>query len=99
MMTFRQFCESGINEGVVGKAAVAGYAVQGGRHGDAAVRSFQLAMTRYQRIATDKESSGTDKQQATADANLADGLIALRRQIGAISAQITAAAMFNAESK
>lgn len=93
MMSFRQFCDSKMNEGVLGKAAVAGYALQGKRHGDAAVRSFQSARSELQQLRIDKKADETSKRLASAAASTADGLISLRQQIGSLSAQITSVSL------
>jgi len=91
MMTFRQFYQSRMNEGLVGKAAVAGYALQGKRHGDAAVRQFNNAKTALKQSAVPlgSKSNGDVATLKTAISQMLDGLISMRLQIGSVSAQIT----------
>lgn len=91
MKTFNEFTSTreDLEEGLVRKGAVSAYALQGKRHGDAAVKSLQSAKLELQGIQADKKADETSKRLASALISLADGLIALRQQIGSVSSQIT----------
>jgi hypothetical protein len=91
MIGFREFLEERehLDEAIIRKGAVALYAAQGKRHGDEAVRSYQAAR---QILSFTMDPSGDEKVDHLAKAMiaLADGLISSRKQLGAISAQVTA---------
>lgn len=91
MIGFREFLEERehLDEAVIRKGAVALYAAQGKRHGDEAVRSYQAAR---QILSFSMDPNGDEKVDHLAKAMiaLADGLISSRKQLGAISAQVTA---------
>ena len=93
MMTFRQFYESRMNEGLVGKAAVAGYALQGKRHGDAAVSDYRRARQSLQQVTMKKSTDAKVDALALAFSELLNGLTAQRNQIGSVSAQVTAVSL------
>jgi hypothetical protein len=90
MKTFKQFLKpERVEENAIRKGAVSLYAVQGKRHGDAAVRHFKIA----QQSLTRHQSNNTIEEKIDAIEiylkSLSDGLIEIRNQIGSISAQIT----------
>jgi hypothetical protein len=91
MIGFRAFVEEteGLEEGIVRKGAVTLYALQGKRHGDEAVRHYQAVR---QALSLMSKKTTDQKVDALAQAmnSLADGLAATRRQIGSVSAQLTA---------
>ncbi|MDA9795356.1 hypothetical protein N9C22_03760 [Paracoccaceae bacterium] len=82
-----------MEERVIRKGAVAAYASSGKRYGDDAVKRYQNA----KRILTSNiESKSTEEKVdiiLAALVQISDGLISNRRQIGSVSAQITATTM------
>ena len=95
MIGFREFLEERehLDEAIIRKGAVALFAAQGKRHGDEAVRSYQVAR---QILASRMDRGIDDKVDDLAKAMiaLADGMIATRMQIGSVSAQLTAYSSF-----
>jgi hypothetical protein len=92
MIGFREFHERyRLEESVVRKGAVAAFALQGKRHGDDAVHHFKNAKTALQKSAVQDSAKGIEDliQLRKVIASTIDGLISMRLQIGAISAQIT----------
>lgn len=95
MKSFKAFLSSQeqINEGIVRKGAVAAYALQGKKHGDAAERHYRDAKN-----ATSKNPKFSNADPSIEDLKkavyaLADGLLSTRQQIGSLSAQVTASSV------
>ncbi len=91
MKTFRQHvAERRLNEAIVRKGAVLTYASQGRAHGDRATQHYREA----KRLLTiNMKGKDTDEKIdfiINAIAQMADGMISTRQQIGSVSAQITA---------
>jgi hypothetical protein len=90
MKTFRQHvAERSLNEAVVRKGAVLTYASQGRAHGDRATQHYR----EIKRLLTiNMKSKDSDEKMdliMNALAQMADGMISTRQQIGSVSAQIT----------
>ena len=78
-----------LDEGIVKKGAVAAYALQGRKHGNDAVRSYNRAKQTL-RAVTNAKSNDTKVDAFTrAFIDLLDGLVSQRQQIGSVSAQVT----------
>jgi hypothetical protein len=91
MKTFRQYIhERSLDEAVVRKGAVLTYAAQGRAHGDRATQHYRES----KRLLTiNMKGKDTDEKIdfiMNAIAQMADGMISTRQQIGSVSAQITA---------
>jgi hypothetical protein len=90
MKTFRQhMAEKCINEAIVRKGAVAAYGLQGKTHGDEALRHYREAK---RLLAFNIQNRSADQKIdliMSAVAQMADGLISQRQQVGSVSAQIT----------
>ena len=93
MKSFREHQEETLDENLLRKGAVSAYAARGKRHGDNAVQSFRSAKRSLQHF--DKATSPEEQtlRVATALDQMLDGMIELRNQLGAVSAQITASAV------
>lgn len=90
MKTFKQIIqENNINESVIRKGAVSSFGLKGRQHGNEAVRHFKQAKqslnNRMPKRTLDQKIDNIDSYLMS----LTDGMIELRNQIGAVSAQIT----------
>lgn len=91
MKRFRQHVtDRTLNEGSMSKAAVTVYANTSKRHGDQAEASFNRARHELQRALNQKPVDKKINDLSSALLFILDGLISTRKQIGAVSAQITA---------
>lgn len=94
MNRFRHYIKhQRLNEGRVKKAAVAVYANTSKRHGDQAEALFNRARNELQRALKQKSIDKKIDDLNMALQLLIDGLISSRRQIGSVSAQITASSV------
>jgi hypothetical protein len=90
MKGFRQYiAERRMNEALIRKGAVAAYALQGKKHGDNAVRSYNQSKQTLRAAPNSKSANAKIDSLIQAFTALLDGLISQRAQIGAVSAQIT----------
>ncbi len=96
MKSFKTFMKERqqLEEGVVKKGAVAAYALQGRKHGNNAVRSYNRAKQALRAVVNTKSTDQKVDALVLAFIDLLDGLVAQRRQIGSVSAQVTANATF-----
>lgn len=94
MIGFRAFIEvtAGLDEGLIRKGVVALYSLQGKRHGDDAVHHYQAARRALALISPKAPDQKID-DLAQAMTSLANGLTATRKQIGSVSAQLTASSL------
>ena len=94
MKSFKEHIEAEhLDERIIRKGAVAAYASSGKRHGDDAVKKYQTAK---RLLTTNIESKTTEEKVDIILATLvqiSDGLISNRKQIGSVSAQITAVSL------
>ena len=91
MKSFKEHIEAEhLDERIIRKGAVAAYASSGKRHGDDAVKRYQNA----KRLLTTNIGSKSTEEKVdiilAALVQISDGLISNRKQIGSVSAQITA---------
>lgn len=90
MKSFREFSQQSImTENIIRKGAVSTFALQGKRHGDAAVRSFQSARDATKNSLQDSNINERLSEIEIAINLIATGLIEVRHQIGSVSSQIT----------
>ena len=91
MKSFKEHMEAEhLDERIIRKGAVAAYASSGKRHGDDAVKRYQTAK---RLLTTNIDSKSTEEKVdiiIAALVQISDGLISNRKQIGSVSAQITA---------
>ena len=91
MRSFKEHMEAEhLDERIIRKGAVAAYASRGKRHGDDAVKRYQTAK---RLLTTNIDSKSTEEKVdiiIAALVQISDGLISNRKQIGSVSAQITA---------
>jgi len=91
MKSFKEHIEAKqLDERIIRKGAVAAYASSGKRHGDDAVKRYQTAK---RLLTTNIDSKSTEEKVdiiIAALVQISDGLISNRKQIGSVSAQITA---------
>lgn len=91
MRSFRAFMieQQQLEEAVIKKGAVAAYALQGRNHGNSAVKSYNRAKQALRAVSNAKSTNQKVDALVLALINLLDGLVAQRRQIGSVSAQVT----------
>jgi len=78
-----------LEEAMIKKGAVAAYALQGRKHGNNSVRSYNKAKQTLRAV---KDVNSTNQKVdvlSKALIDLLDGLISQRQQIGSVSAQVT----------
>ena len=94
MRSFKEHIEAEqLDERIIRKGAVTAYASSGKRHGDDAVKRYQTA----KRLLTTNIEGKTTEEKVdiilAALVQISDGLISNRKQIGSVSAQITAVSL------
>ena len=91
MKSFKTFMieQEQLEEAIVKKGAVAAYALQGRKHGNNAVRSYNRAKQALRAAANAKSTDQKVDALVLALIDLLDGLVAQRRQIGSVSGQVT----------
>lgn len=92
MKSFKAFMieQQQLEEAIVKKGAVAAYALQGRKHGNNAVRSYNNAKQALRLVTNAKNTDHKFDALSRALIDLLDGLVASRQQIGSVSAQVTA---------
>lgn len=92
MKSFKAFMieQQQVEEAIVKKGAVAAYALQGRKHGNNAVRSYNKAKQALRLVTNAKNFDHKVDALSLALIDLLDGLVATRQQIGSVSAQVTA---------
>ena len=94
MRSFKEHMEAEhLDERIIRKGAVTAYASSGKRHGDDAVKRYQTAK---RLLTTNIDSKSTEEKVdiiITALVQISDGLISNRKQIGSVSAQVTAVSL------
>jgi hypothetical protein len=90
MKSFKAFMieQQQLEEAVIKKGAVAAYALQGRKHGNNAVKSYNRAKQTLRALTNAKSTDQKVEAFSRAMIDLLDGLVAQRRQLGALSAQI-----------
>jgi len=91
MKGFKNFImeQEQLEEAMIKKRAVAAYALQGRKHGNNSVRSYNKAKQTLRAV---KDVNSTNQKVdvfSKALIDLLDGLISQRKQIGSVSAQVT----------
>jgi hypothetical protein len=91
MKGFKNFImeQEQLEEAMIKKGAVAAYALQGRKHGNNSVRSYNKAKQTLRAV---KDVNSTNQKVdvfSKALIDLLDGLISQRKQIGSVSAQVT----------
>jgi len=97
MKSFKAFMieQQQLEEAIVKKGAVAAYALQGRKHGNNAVRSYNRAKQTLRALANAKSTDQKIDALSRAIIDLLDGLVAQRQQIGSVSAQLTISSAFD----
>ena len=97
MKSFKAFMieQQQIEEAIIKKGAVAAYALQGRKHGNNAVRSYNKAKSMLRSAVNAKNTDQKTEAMLFAILDLLDGLIATRRQLGSVSAQVTASTVIS----
>ena len=94
MRSFKEHIEAEqLDERIIRKGAVSAYASSGKRHGDDAVKRYQTAK---RLLTTNIDNKSTEEKVdiiIAALVQISDGLISNRKQIGSVSAQITAVSL------
>ena len=91
MKGFKNFImeQEQLEEAMIKKGAAAAYALQGRKHGNNSVRSYNKAKQTLRAV---KDVNSTNQKVdvfSKALIDLLDGLISQRKQIGSVSAQVT----------
>ena len=91
MKGFKNFImeQEQLEEAMIKKGAVTAYALQGRKHGNNSVRSYNKAKQTLRAV---KDVNSTNQKVdvfSKALIDLLDGLISQRKQIGSVSAQVT----------
>ena len=96
MKSFKAFMteQQQLEEAIVKKGAVAAYALQGRKHGNNAVRSYNKAKQALRLLVKAKSTDHKVDALSRALIDLLDGLVSQRQQIGSVSAQITSGSIF-----
>jgi hypothetical protein len=97
MKSFKAFMteQQQLEEAIVKKGAVAAYALQGRKHGNNAVRSYNRAKQTLRALVNAKSTDQKVDALSRAIIDLLDGLVAQRQQIGSVSAQVTVSSAFD----
>jgi len=91
MKGFKNFImeQEQLEEAMIKKGAVAAYALQGRKHGNNSVRSYNKAKQTLRAVKDVKSTNQKVDVFSKALIDLLDGLISQRKQIGSVSAQVT----------
>ena len=97
MKSFKAFMieQQQLQEAVIKKGAVAAYALQGRKHGNNAVKSYNRAKQTLRALVNAKSTDQKIDALSRAIMDLLDGLVAQRQQIGSVSAQVTVSSAFD----
>lgn len=95
MKSFKTFMmeQEQLEEAIVKKGAVAAYALQGRKHGNNAVKSYNRAKQALRAVVNAKSTDEKVDALVLALIDLLDGLVAQRQQIGSVSAQVTSTSL------
>ena len=95
MKSFKTFMmeQEQLEEAIVKKGAVAAYALQGRKHGNNAVKSYNRAKQALRAVVNAKSTDQKVDELVLAFIDLLDGLVAQRQQIGSVSAQVTSTSL------
>ena len=95
MKSFKTFMmeQEQLEEAIVKKGAVAAYALQGRKHGNNAVKSYNRAKQALRAVVNAKSTDQKVDALVLALIDLLDGLVAQRQQIGSVSAQVTSTSL------
>lgn len=91
MKSFKTFMkeQEQLEEAIIKKGAVTAYALQGRKHGNNAVRSYNRAKQALRAVVNAQSTDQKIDALTRALIDLLDGLVATRQQIGSVSAQVT----------
>ena len=91
MKGFKNFImeQEQLEEAMIKKGAVAAYALQGRKHGNNSVRSYNKAKQTLRAVKDVNSTNQKVDALTRALIDLLDGLVATRQQIGSVSAQVT----------
>lgn len=97
MKSFKAFTieQQQLEEAIIKKGAVAAYALQGRKHGNNAVKSYNRAKQTLRAVTNSKDTDKKTEAILLAIMDLLDGLIATRKQLGNVSAQVTASTVIS----
>ena len=99
MMRFKEFRQKKLEEKMLRSGSVVAFAGKAKQHGDAAEKDYTAAKRKV--VPLKSEPNLDDKLNQLADllAELLNGMIETRKQIGAISAQVTASTILEKTSQ
>ena len=97
MKSFKTFMkeQEQLEEAIIKKGAVTANALQGRKHGNNAVRNYNRAKQTLRAVMNSKDTDKKTEAILLAIMDLLDGLIATRKQLGSVSAQVTASTVIS----
>ena len=97
MKSFKAFMveKQQLEEAIIKKGAVAAYALQGRKHGNNSVKSYNRAKRTLKAAVNTNDTDKKTEAILHAIMDLLDGLIATRKQLGSVSAQVTASTIIS----
>lgn len=94
MMRFKEFRQKKLEENFLRSGSVSIFAKNAKQHGDAAAKGFETAKRKVLPLKSEPKTDAKLDLLADMLAELLNGMIETRKQIGAVSAQITASTVF-----
>lgn len=95
MMRFKEFRQKQLEENMLRAGSVGAFASRAKQHGDAATKDFETAKRKVLPLKSEPKTDNKLDLLADMIAELLNGMIETRKQIGAVSAQVTASAVFD----
>ena len=95
MMRFKEFRRKRLEENLLRSGPVGVFAGRAKQHGDAAAKDFETATRKVMPIKAEPKTDGKLDLMADLLAELLNGMIETRKQIGAVSAQVTASTVLD----
>lgn len=95
MMRFKEFRQKQLEENLLRSGSVGVFAGKAKQHGDAAAKDFEKAKRKVLPLKSEPKTDNKLDLLADMLAELLNGMIETRKQIGAVSAQVTASTVFD----
>lgn len=94
-MRFKEFRQKQLEQGMLRSGSVGVFAGKAKQHGDAAAKDFKTAKRKVVPIKSEPKTDGKLDLLADMLSELLNGMIETRKQIGAVSAQVTASTVLD----
>ncbi len=95
MMRFKEFRQKQLEENLLHSGSVGVFAKNAKQNGDAAAKDFETAKRKVLPLKSEPKTDNKLDLLADMIAELLNGMIETRKQIGAVSAQVTASTVFD----